>query len=120
MMLSHGQEREHTLPGSIIAVATRRVSTAFAHLSKPQVWGLLLWSAGIAPTRTAGITPISALLALVLEQQEQAVFQRLREWYLNAKQKSGKKRRELDVTSCFAPRFASDRASLGRREARDG
>jgi hypothetical protein len=44
-----------------------------------------------------------ALLALVLGQQEQAVFQRLREWYLDAKHKSGKKRRELDVTTCFAP-----------------
>ena len=79
------------------------VSTAFAHLSKPQVWGLMLWSAGIALTGAAGITQISALLALVLEQPEQRVFQRLREWYLDAKHKSGKKRRELDVTSCFAP-----------------
>jgi hypothetical protein len=43
------------------------------------------------------------LVALVLEQQEQTVFQRSREWYLDAKHKSGKKRRELDVTSCFAP-----------------
>jgi hypothetical protein len=79
------------------------VSTAFAHLSKPQVWGLVLWSAGIALSGTAGITQLSALLALVLGQQEQAVFQRLREWYLDAKHKSGKKRREWDVTSCFAP-----------------
>jgi len=46
---------------------------------------------------------ISALLALVLEQREQTVFQRPREWYLDAKHKSGKKRQELDVTSCFAP-----------------
>jgi hypothetical protein len=43
------------------------------------------------------------LVALVLEQQEQTVFQRLREWYLDAKHKSGKKRRDLDVTTCFAP-----------------
>jgi ABC-type Fe3+ transport system permease subunit len=56
------------------------VSTAFSHLSKPQVWGLVLWSVGIALSETAGITQISALLALVLDQQEQAVFQRLREW----------------------------------------
>ena len=82
---------------------SKEVSTAFAHLSKPQVWGLVLWSAGIALSGAAGIAQISALLALVLSQQEQAVFQRLREWYLDAKHKSGKKRRELDVTSCFAP-----------------
>ena len=79
------------------------VSTAFAHLSTPQIWGLVLWSAGIALSGSAGITQISALLALVLCQREQTVFQRLREWYLDAEQKSGNKRRELDVTSCFAP-----------------
>jgi DDE family transposase len=79
------------------------VSTAFPHLSKPQVWGLVLWSAGIALSGAAGITQSSALLSLVLGQGEQAVVQRLREWYLNAKQKRGKKRRELDVTTCFAP-----------------
>jgi hypothetical protein len=82
---------------------SQEVSTAFAHLSKPQVWGLILWSVGIALSGTAGITQISALLAQVLEQKEQTVFQRLREWYLDAKQKSGKKRRELDITSCFGP-----------------
>ncbi len=82
---------------------SQEVSMAFAHLSKPQVWGLVLWSVGIALSGAAGITQLSALLALVLEQEEQTVFQRLREWYLDAKHKSGKKRRELDVTSCFAP-----------------
>src|SRR5436853_2383193 len=80
----------------------QEVSSAFAHLSKPQIWGLVLWSAGIALSGSAGINQISALLALVLVQQEQTVFQRLREWYLDASQKSGKKRAELDVTLCFA------------------
>jgi len=79
------------------------VSTAFAHLSKPQIWGLVLWSAGIALSGTAGITQISALLALVLCQGEQSIFQRLREWYLDGEQKSGDKRRDLEVRSCFAP-----------------
>ncbi len=81
----------------------REVSTAFPHLSKPQIWGLVLWSAGIALSGSAGISQISALLSLVLGKREQAVFQHLREWYLNAKQKSGKKRRELEVATCFAP-----------------
>jgi hypothetical protein len=82
---------------------TQEVSTAFAHLSQPQIGGLVLWSAGIALSGVAGINQISALLALVLQQQEQTVFQRLREWYLDAGQKSGKKRRELEVSTCFAP-----------------
>jgi hypothetical protein len=82
---------------------THEVSTAFAHLSNPQIRGLVLWSAGIALSGSAGINQVSALLALVLCQGEQTVFQRLREWYLDAEQKSGKKRCELDVTTCFAP-----------------
>ena len=58
----------------------QEVSTAFAHLSKAQVLGLVLWSAGIALTGSSGISQISALLAEVLEQKEGTVFQRLREW----------------------------------------
>ena len=42
----------------------------------------------------------------MLGQGEQRVFQRLREWYLDAEQKSGHKRRDLDVSSCFAPLLA--------------
>ncbi len=39
----------------------------------------------------------------MLGQKEQTVFQRERSWYLDVKHKRGKKRRELDVTSCFGP-----------------
>ena len=82
---------------------SQQVSTAFVHLSKPQREGLALWSAGMALVGAAGISQISALLALVLKQKEQAVFQRLREWYLDAKHKSGTQRRDWEVTSCFVP-----------------
>jgi hypothetical protein len=53
------------------------VSTAFAHLSRPQLRGLVLWSAGIALSGCAGIVQISALLAVVLGQGEQAVGSRV-------------------------------------------
>lgn len=43
------------------------------------------------------------LVAAVLEQGEQSVFGRLREWYLDAPNKSGNHRAELDVTTCFGP-----------------
>ena len=81
----------------------QEVSTAFAHLSKAQALGLALWSAGIALTGSGGISQISALLAQVLQQKEGAVFQRLREWYLDAEHKRGGPRRDLDVASCFGP-----------------
>ena len=82
---------------------TREVSTAFAHLSKPQCWGLALWSAGIALAGAAGLAQVSALLSAVLLEPEATVFQRLREWYLDKEQKSGKKRRDLEVATCFGP-----------------
>jgi hypothetical protein len=81
----------------------QEVSTAFAHLSKAQVQGLVYWSFGIALIGSSGISQISALLAQMLRQKEGTVFQRLREWYLDAKHKSGDHRCELDVTSCFGP-----------------
>ncbi len=81
----------------------QEVSTAFPHLSKAQVLGLVFWSVGIVLTGSCGISQISALLAQILNQKEGTVFQRLREWYLEAKQKRGDHRRELDVTSCFGP-----------------
>lgn len=98
----------------------REVSTAFAPLSQPQIWGLVLWSAGMALVGTAGITQISALLASVLHQQEQTVFQRLREWYLDADHTSGEKRRELEVSTCFAPRLSLDREAVGANQPADG
>jgi hypothetical protein len=36
------------------------VSTAFGHVSKPQVWDPVLWSVGIVLAGTAGMTQISA------------------------------------------------------------
>ncbi len=79
----------------------REVSSAFAHLSKTQANGLALWSAGIALIGSGGITQISALLAQVLAQKEGTVFQRLREWYLDAEDKCREHRRDLDVATCF-------------------
>src|SRR5258708_14163820 len=82
---------------------TQEVASTFSHLSKRKFWDWWTGRAGIALSGVAGITQISALLALVLQEQEQTVFQRLREWYLDAGQKSGKKRRDLEVSTCFAP-----------------
>jgi hypothetical protein len=91
------------LPGSIIAMDTRSVNRICSPEQTANVWTGAATSAGIALSGVAGIAQISALLAFVLQEQEQTVFQRLREWYLDAGQKSGKKRRELEVSTCFAP-----------------
>ena len=60
---------------------SHEVSTAFAHLSKPQIWGLVRMSArGLRLREQHGSRKSVRLVALVLEQKEQTVFQRLREW----------------------------------------
>lgn len=100
---SHQKARKPVSSPDRLSSWKREVSTAFAHLSKAQVLGLVYWSVGIALTGSGGISQISALLAQILKQKEGTVFQRLREWYLEAEQKSGDHRRELDVTSCFGP-----------------
>lgn len=79
------------------------VSTAFAHLSRPQATVLALWSYGMVLARSCGITLVSATLALQLGCSEASLVQRLRAWCYAAHDKRGANRRELDVTTCFAP-----------------
>lgn len=90
------------------------MSTAFAHLSKAQVLGLVLWSAGIALTESLGISQISALLAQVLEQKEGTVFQRLREWYLDAPHKRGDQRRERRGSAVVSAPCCAGSCSAGQ------
>jgi hypothetical protein len=79
------------------------VSTAFAHLSRPQATVLALWSYGMILAKSCGITLVSAALALQLNCSEASLIQRLREWCYAAADKRGAKRRDLDVSTCFAP-----------------
>lgn len=60
------------------------VSMAFENLSRPQAKVLAYWSYGMVLAKACGIVLVSAALALELGEK-------------------GKKRRELDVSTCFAP-----------------
>jgi hypothetical protein len=82
---------------------THELSNRMPHLSKPQVVVLALWSYGIALTKSCGRRTVAVLLALLLHTNEDAIEQRLQEWCCDAEDKSGKKRRALDVTTCFVP-----------------
>jgi hypothetical protein len=82
---------------------TEGVSTNMPHLSKPQAIVLALWSFGIASTRSSGRLTLATFLALLLGQKVANVEQRLYDWCLDAKDKAGGKRAELDVTRCFVP-----------------
>lgn len=79
------------------------VSTAFPNLSRPQAKVLAYWSYGMVLAKSCGIILVCAALALQLGCKEASLVQRLREWCYGAKDKHGSKRRELDVSSCFAP-----------------
>src|SRR6266498_2604574 len=82
---------------------TTCVSTNLPHLSKPQATVLALWSFGITCTRSSGRLTAATFLALLLGWSVAAVEQRLYDWCLNASDKAGGKRAELDVTLCFVP-----------------
>ncbi len=83
------------------------VSTHLPHLSVPQRTVLALWSFGIVLAHSCGLTSVATLVAMLLHQGDQTVRERLREWYRPAERKRGAsqggKRRDLDVTTCFAP-----------------
>ncbi len=56
--------------------------------------------------RSCGISLVCATLAIQLQCAEGNLIKRLGEWCYNAKDKKGKKRRELDVSTCFGPLLA--------------
>ena len=66
------------------------VSIHMPHLSKPVATVLALWSFGMVMTKSCGLTSVAAFLADLLQQQENTVRQRLREWYRDAEDKRGR------------------------------
>lgn len=79
------------------------VSSHFPHLSLPEVIGLATWSFGMVMTGSSSLTRVSEFIAKINVEKSNTVRQRLKEWYQDSKGKKGEKRRELDVSQCFAP-----------------
>ena len=82
---------------------TETVQKYLPVLSKPQAVLLAMWSFAIVVTQSCGLTTVAVFLAELLLCKEDAMRQRLREWYRGKADKKGEKRQELDVTQCFAP-----------------
>lgn len=86
---------------------TDEVTNAFPHLSKPQAAVLALWSFGMVLARSCALSSVAFFLARLLGRKANSVRQRLREFYQEAPAKAGSKRggkrRDLDITTCFAP-----------------
>jgi hypothetical protein len=69
---------------------------------------LALWSLGIVLMQSAGLTTVTACVALLLGQAEPTVRERLRYWYrarTPARKRARKAARQRDTTvqTCFAP-----------------
>jgi Transposase DDE domain len=82
---------------------TREVAAAFPCLSRPQATVLALYSFGAILADRCGLTSVVMMLAEVLGVSYLTMRSRLQEFYQPASAKSGTRRRELDVTICFAP-----------------
>src|SRR5690349_12777670 len=77
------------------------VSTHLPNLSPAQATVLAFWSFGMLLARSCGITSVCAILAPLLGSSESTLRQRLREWCYDKDDKRGKKRQDIDVSSCF-------------------
>jgi hypothetical protein len=84
-------------------VWTRELRGAFPDMSKPQLKGLAEWSFGMTLARCCSLDSVALYMADWLGQPELSVRSRLREWYMPAELKSGSKRQDLEVGTCFAP-----------------
>jgi hypothetical protein len=81
-----------------------QVVTAFdPHLSRPQATVLAFYSFGIVLAQRCGLNSVVMALIPVLGGTFLTLRSRLQEFYQPARAKSGSRRQELDVTTCFAP-----------------
>jgi hypothetical protein len=71
---------------------------------------LALWSLGMILARRCGLDSVAGHLARLLDQKDNTVRQRLREFYQEKTAKAGAKqgvrRTDFEVTTCFAPLLA--------------
>lgn len=73
------------------------------HLSKPQVDVLAQYSLGVVLAQYCGLETVAQALVSLLGQSQNTIRQRFREWYQPAESKTGSQRKQLEVSSCFAP-----------------
>jgi hypothetical protein len=78
----------------------------FHGLSPAFVLLLALYSLGMILARRCGLSTVALQLSRLLGQRYGNLRQRLREFYKEAPAKAGARRRDFDVTACFAPLLA--------------
>jgi hypothetical protein len=87
-----------------------QLASRFPQLPPVFVTLLALWSLGMILAHRCGLDSVAGQLARLLQQPDNTVRQRLREFYQEAQAKAGAKRgirrRDFEVSSCFAPLLA--------------
>jgi len=83
-----------------------QVASAFPGLSRPQATVLALYSFGAILAHRCGLNSVAVTLAALMGMGYSTIRSRLQEFYQPASAKSGTRRRELDVATCFAPLLA--------------
>lgn len=79
----------------------KTVGNHMPHLSRCQAALLAGWSFGIVLAGTCGLNSVAWILALLLDEDENNLRQRLREWCWDKKDKAGKKRCDFDPKYSF-------------------
>ena len=79
------------------------IASHLGHLGKCCIYVLSMYVLGMVIVRHCGQTQIAALLSQLMGCEFGTMKQRLRELTYEASAKSGEKRHEVDVKSCFAP-----------------
>jgi hypothetical protein len=85
---------------------TGQVATAFPQLSRPQATVLALYSFGMILAQRCGLNSVVTVLVPLLGVGFHTLRSRLQEFYQPAAAKSGRRRDQLDVPTCFAPLLA--------------
>jgi Transposase DDE domain len=82
------------------------VAKRFPHLSKPMAACLALWSLGMIIARSCSLTSVAWAWVPIRKEPFNTVRERLRDLYREAPAKAGTRRRELDLSTCWAPWLA--------------
>jgi len=103
ILFTEGSAMSHHTP---LYVWIGQVTAAFPNLTRPQATVLALYSFGAILAQRCGLNCVATTLAALLSVSYLTIRSRLQEFYQPASAKSGMRRRQLDVTTCFAPLLA--------------
>jgi Transposase DDE domain len=105
-------------PTKSITEWTEQVSEHFPKLSRPQASVLALWSYAALALQCCGQSQVVSFLAGLLKAKDDTIRQRLREWTWEIGAKTGQKRQEVVVATCFAPLLSWILSGLASDERR--